>query len=237
MNASAHLSWRHANSHRVWTVICTHMCTHKCTHMCTYIGMCEGWDAHTQQSHTHSRKSLCSVGSLQFFFFPSQFHACSLHKCFFYTCVLMVMSVLWEECSRAEAWMSPMFGSWWQLVALQCSVGSKGKTVHAAVNSSLVWADFLNSQVMSQVRREKKFHNCVISADSDDASVCLSWQQREGGCKCGVDGAQCSVHFSKIIWIICQLNLTWGWIASKHVLFYINYRVVSEVLEADCDVT
>lgn len=139
MNASAHLSWRHANSHRVWTVICTHMCTHKCTHMCTYIGMCEGWDAHTQQSHTHSRKSLCSVGSLQFFFFPSQFHACSLHKCFFYTCVLMVMSVLWEECSRAEAWMSPMFGSWWQLVALQCSVGSKERL--CMQQSTAVWCE------------------------------------------------------------------------------------------------
>ena len=115
------------------------MCTNKCTHMCTYIGMCEGWDAHTPQSHTHSRKSLCSVGYLHFFFFRPSFMHVHYTSAFLHMCVDGYMSVLWEECSRAEAWMSPMFSSWRQLVTLQCSVGSKERL--CMQQSAAVWCE------------------------------------------------------------------------------------------------
>lgn len=149
---------------------------------------------HTTVAHTLQEVSVLSWVS-PFFFFPSQFHACSLHKCFFthvcwwlYVCVMRGMQ---QSRGMNESYVQFMTAAGHAAVFSRF----KRKTVHAAVSSSLVWADFLNSQVMSQVRREKKFHNCVISADSDDASVCLSWQQREGGCICGVEGAQCLVHF------------------------------------------
>lgn len=43
--------------------------------------------------------------------------------------------------------------------------------VHAAVSTSLVRPDFLNSEVMSQVRRQKTFHNDLVPAVPEDASV------------------------------------------------------------------
>lgn len=110
-NADTHLPWINAGGHRVPTVICTHKAS-------TYTRMCTSWDAHTHNRHKYTPFS--SAWPVEFFssfsphshsFMPVRYIRATAYVswCFF-------ISMSWEECSRAHAWMSPMFSSRRQLV-------------------------------------------------------------------------------------------------------------------------
>lgn len=82
--------------------------------------------------------------------------------------------MLWEECSRAEAWMSPMFSPWEQLVLqvftqLKVRLGSL-----CMLQSAPVKSDHTFSTLKWFPMREKRFHNCSKGCQ------CLVWQQWEG---------------------------------------------------------
>ena len=107
----------------------------------------------------------------------------------------MVICLCYER-NAAEAWMSPMFGSWRQLVTLQCSVGSKQRLCmqqSAAVCceptfSTLKWCPKSGGRwrfITVWFRLIRKM----------PASVCPGSEEK-GVANVGVEAAQCSVHLT-----------------------------------------